>query len=74
MKLVKDCSGKLSSMRVGFLTCLIFGALLIVAGIFAAFMGKNEHAGTMITSGTMLMCSSGFAKSIQKKFEGSDVG
>lgn len=56
-------------MRIGFMACIAFGAILIVAGIVAAFTDKNEHAGTMITSGTALMTFSGFAKSYQKMSE-----
>ncbi len=68
----QDSSGKTSSMRIGFITCLILGGLLILSGIVAGF--KNlDVAGVMINAGAALCGSSGFAKSLQKKFENDNA-
>ncbi len=67
-----DHNGKLSSMRIGFLTCLTLGGLLILSGIAGIFMQVPEST-VMVNVGGMLCGSSGFAKSIQKKFENDNA-
>lgn len=65
----KDQSGKSSMMRVGFAFTLIIGGLMCIAGIVAVFMKLD--ADTLLTGGSLMITGSGFAKSIQKKFEGT---
>lgn len=64
----KDSTGKTSMMRIGFFTCLSIGSMLAIAGTAAAFL-KLADAGTLLTTGTALMGTSGFAKAIQAKWE-----
>jgi hypothetical protein len=68
MKMFKDTQGKVSMMRIGFFSCLIVGSVLALGGTAAAFMNLDD-AGTLLTTGTALMGSSGFAKAIQTKWE-----
>jgi len=68
MIMLTDSTGKTSMMRVGFMTCLVIGSILALAGIVSAFMTLPDTS-TMIVSGTGLMGSSGFAKAIQSKWE-----
>lgn len=67
----KDKYGKYSMMRVGFFSCLVIGSILSIGGLIAAFKSLSD-ATTLINAGTLLMGSSGFAKAIQTKWEGSN--
>lgn len=61
-------TGKVSMMRVGFLTTLIIGCVLCVSGTFAIFL--NIAGGeTLVMSGSGMITGSGFAKAIQKRWE-----
>tara|TARA_R110000850_G_scaffold269167_3_gene401065 strand:- start:17857 stop:18060 length:204 start_codon:yes stop_codon:yes gene_type:complete len=66
--MLKDANGTVSAMRVGFIICLALGTVLCCAGIIAAFI-STQGAETMIVSGAGLMSTSGFSKSIQKRYE-----
>ncbi len=68
MPVFKDNTGKNSMMRIGFFACLLVGAILAIAGTVGAFY-KLADAGTLLTTGTALMGTSGFAKAIQAKWE-----
>lgn len=68
MCVFKDHTGKISMMRVGFFVTLIVGSILCVGGLAAIYYGLAE-AGTAIASGSAMMTGSGFAKSIQSKWE-----
>lgn len=71
MTLMRDHKGKLSMMRAGAIYCMVVGSILTFAGTVAAFMSLSD-AGTLITTGSGLMASSGWAKAIQSKWERSD--
>ncbi len=62
-----DQSGKASMMRVGFAVSLLVGSVLCGAGVVAVFMSLDGNA--LITGGSLMITGSGFAKSIQKKWE-----
>jgi hypothetical protein len=64
----KDSTNKISMMRIGFFTCLVIGSILALAGTVGAFF-KLDDASTLLTTGTALMGTSGFAKAIQAKWE-----
>ncbi len=66
--MITDSNGTTSMMRVGFLVCLIIGAFMCISGVIASFMSVTG-AETMIVSGAGLMSTSGFAKSLQKRYE-----
>lgn len=66
--MLNDDNNRLSMMRVGFAVSLLAGLALCAAGVTAAFMSV-QGAETMIVSGAGLMSTSGFAKSIQKRYE-----
>jgi hypothetical protein len=65
---LRDHSGKISSMRLGFATCLGAGALLVAAGIIAMFAGL-DGAEVAMSTGAGMMTGSGFAKAIQSQAE-----
>lgn len=64
-------TNKISMMRVGFLTTLIMGCVLCVAGITAIFL-KVPGGETLVMSGSGMITGSGFAKAIQKRWESND--
>lgn len=58
-------------MRVGMLICLLIGAVQSLAGVVAVFMGLDGSV--LLTTGSALMGSSGWAKAVQRKWEGNDA-
>ena len=60
--------GKLSMMRLGFMSCMAVGAIMALSGSVAMFLEVRDAATAMATGGG-LMGSSGFAKAVQSKWE-----
>jgi hypothetical protein len=71
MSFLKDCNGKLSMMRLGFMVSMIIGTVVALAGVVAMFMTLPD-AGIAITIGTGLIGSSAFAKAVQSKYEANN--
>lgn len=68
MELFKDPVGKVSMMRVGFFVTLIIGSILCLGGLIGIFYALSE-AGTAMACGSAMITGSGFAKSVQSKWE-----
>jgi hypothetical protein len=58
-------------MRVGFTVSLLVGSALCIAGVGAVFLSLPD-ASSLILGGSGMITGSGFAKSIQKKWEVGD--
>lgn len=71
MSFFKDCKGKLSMMRLGFMSSIVIGSIVALAGCIAMLM-KLPDAGMAITIGTGLIGSSAFAKAVQSKYEANN--
>ena len=67
--MLRDCTGKISMMRVGFAVSLVIGAAMCLAAIAGMFLVRPD-AVAMGTAGATMITASGFAKSIQKRWEG----
>jgi len=70
--MLKNNTGKVSMMRVGFLGCLVVGGVLCLFGIGAVYKSL-DGAEALVTNGAMLMSASGFAKAIQSVWENKNV-
>lgn len=68
MGLTKDCNGKPSAMRVGFIVSLLVGSFMVIGGVIGMFLNLSD-ASIAMTSGTALISTGGFAKAIQARFE-----
>lgn len=68
MSVLQDNNGKLSAMRLGLFACLTLGGLAVLSGVVGFFF-KIDGAVELVSTGALLMGSSGFAKAWQARYE-----